>query len=375
MVITFWLCITFVAYTYLGYPLLLWIIGSRSGRQVRRAAITPTVSFIITARNEERRIASKLENTLRLDYPRGSLEIIVASDCSDDGTDEIVRRHAKHGVVLVRANQRKGKEHAQRLAIAASSGEIIAFSDVSTTLRPDGLREIVQGFADPDVGCVSSIDEILDAHGEPTGEGAYVRYEMFLRRIESRFGSVVGLSGSFFAARRTVCTSWSDDLPSDFNTLLNTLRMKMRGIVDAHAVGSYSSLAEPSAEYRRKVRTVTRGLRSLGRNGALLNPLRFGVAAWQLLSHKMCRWLVPFALVGLFLSNLLLVGHSPFYDVAALVQLSCCGLAVLGLVWRGKAPRITRLLTFFALVNVSILHAWFEALRGNRSVTWEPSGR
>jgi hypothetical protein len=375
MVLTFWLCIAFVVYTYVGYPMLLWMIGSVFGRPVCRATITPQVSFIITARNEAQRIAEKLENTLRLDYPRGSIEIIVASDCSDDGTDDIVRQYATRGVMLVRAGRRGGKEHAQRLAIEASSGAVVAFSDVATRLTANGVRQIVQGFADPDVGCVSSVDQVLDARGEPTGEGAYVRYEMLLREMESRLGSVVGLSGSFFAARRTVCTPWSDDLPSDFNTLLNTLRMKMRGVADPEVIGSYPSLAEPGAEYRRKVRTVTRGLRSLGRNAAVLNPLRFGLAAWQLLSHKMCRWLVPFALIGLFSSNLFLIGHSRFYDVAALVQLFSYGFAALGFVRKGTTPGLLRLLTFFALVNVSILHAWFEVLRGNRAVTWEPSRR
>lgn len=371
----FWVCVAFVAYAYFGYPAALYVVAGLFGTPVRRAAITPKVSFIIAARNEAARIRAKIENTLALDYPRDRLEILVASDCSDDDTHAIVAEYADRGVRLVAAPERRGKEFAQSLAIKASSGEVLVFSDASTWLDPDGVRNIVRNFADPGVGCVSSVDRVVGADGRPSGEGAYVRYEMFLRSLESRVGSVVGLSGSFFAARREVCDPWPADLPSDFNTLLNTVQKGMRGVSDPAAVGSYRDLDDPQREYSRKVRTVTRGLRSLGRNLRLLNPLRYGLWAWELFSHKLCRWLVPYAMAGALMCSLALAPGSKWY--AALAAIQILGYAFAGFVIATGRPvrGAWKIIPFFVLVNVSILHAWADALRGRQAVTWQPSRR
>ena len=182
-------------------------IGLFRARPLHRDSITPRVSFVIAARNEEARIAQKLDNTLQQDYPADALEIIVASDCSTDGTDAIVRAYGGRAR-LVRARERQGKEAAQRLAVLESSGDILVFSDVATALTSDAVSVIVRNFADPTVGCVSSVDRFVNADGRLSGEGAYVRYEMFLRALESRVNTLVGLSGSFFAARRDVCRQW-----------------------------------------------------------------------------------------------------------------------------------------------------------------------
>jgi Glycosyl transferase family 2 len=375
MPLLFWACVVFVFYAYFGYPAVLYVVARLFGKPVRREGITPRVSFVIAARNEAARIRSKIENTLALEYPRERMEIIVASDCSDDATHDIVREYAGRGVRLVAAPERRGKEFAQSLAIEASAGEVLVFSDASTRLEANGVRNIVQNFADPGIGCVSSVDRVLGADGQPSGEGAYVRYEMLLRSLESRVGSVVGLSGSFFAARREVCNPWPVDLPSDFNTLLNTVRRGMRGVSDPTAVGSYADLSDPRAEYARKVRTVSRGLRSLGRNLHLLNPLRHGLSAWELFSHKLCRWLVPFALVGAVASNIPLAFGSRFYAGTLLLQ----GVYYATALWypaTGRQPRgLLRIVSFFFLVNYSILHAWLNAVRGRGAVTWEPSRR
>ena len=371
----FWACVVFVFYAYFGYPAVLHVVARLFGKPVRRAAVTPRVSFIIAARNEAARIRAKIENTLALDYPRDLMEIIVASDCSDDGTHDIVREYAGQGVRLVAAPERRGKEFAQSLAIKASAGEILVFSDASTRLEASGVRNIVQNFADPGIGCVSSVDRVVGADGQPSGEGAYVRYEMFLRSLESRIGSVVGLSGSFFAARREVCDPWPVDLPSDFNTLMNSVRKGMRGVSDPTAIGSYADLDDPQKEYARKVRTVTRGLKSLGRNLHLLNPFRHGVSAWELFSHKLCRWLVPFALVGALASSLALAPGSLGYAAVAAIQLAGYAFAAVVVPTGARVGGPWRLVPFFVLVNVSILHACFNLLRGRGAATWEPSQR
>lgn len=175
--VTFWLSVALILYAYAGYPLTLFGLSRIRNRRVEKGTPTPRVSFIIAAHNEEPRIREKILNTLAQDYPRDVLEIIVASDCSTDRTDAIVGEFSDR-VRLVRAPERKGKEATQQLAIQASKGDILVFSDSATALAPGGVTSIVENFADPTVGCVSSIDRYVDEHGATSGEGAYVKYEM-----------------------------------------------------------------------------------------------------------------------------------------------------------------------------------------------------
>lgn len=375
MELLFWSCVGFAAYSYFGYPAAVALIARLRPLPVRREPTTPFVSFIITVHNEQARVESKILNTLAIDYPRDRLEIIVASDCSTDDTHTIVGRYSDQGVRLVVAPRRGGKEFAQGLSIAESSGEILVFSDVATRLEPDGLRAILLPFADPGVGCVSSVDRVVDRDGRVTGEGAYVRYEMFLRTVESQAGTVVGLSGSFFAARRDVCVPWSVDLPSDFVTLLNTLRRGMRGVSEPTALGFYQNVSDERREYGRKVRTVVRGIAGLIRHLDVLNPVRYGLAAWQLFSHKLCRWLVPFAVIGAFVANLALAFWSTPYLILAVAQVATYGIAAIGIARRWKLHGLPRLVSFMVLVNISILNAWYDVLRGKRVVAWDPSKR
>jgi hypothetical protein len=172
-----------------------------------------------------------------------------------------------------------------------------------------------------------------------------------------------------------VCDPWPVDLPSDFNTLLNTVRKGMRGVSDPSAVGSYADLDDPKAEYARKVRTVSRGLRSLGRNLHLLNPFRHGLSAWELFSHKLCRWLVPFAMFGALASNIPIAINSGFYAGTLFLQALCYAAALWHLTTGRHTRGLLRLVSFFLLVNLSILHAWFDAVRGRGAVIWEPSRR
>ena len=303
--LVFWCSVGLALYVYVGYPcalMLVTLVRSRSVKKAEKGSAAPLVSFIITAHNEERRIREKIENTLAQDYPARAFEIIVASDCSTDATDDVVRGYADR-VRLIRAPERNGKEAAQQLAIAAASGHILVFSDVATAIAPDGVSNIVRNFADATVGCVSSVDRFVDREGRVSGEGAYVRYEMFLRALETRVNSLVGLSGSFFAARRDVCRKWATDRQSDFSTLLNAVEIGLRGVLDPESAGYYRSVVDDRRESERKVRTVVRGIAVLARNLRMLNPLRYGLFAWQLASHKLGRWLIPFAMIGAATSN------------------------------------------------------------------------
>ena len=375
MEIIFWCAVSFVFYAYFGYPLILSILAACRPRPVRKGTICPRVSFIIAAYNEEKRIREKLENTLQQDYTEEKLEIIVASDCSSDRTDEIVRSFAEKGIRLIRAPERKGKETAQKLAVEAASGEILLFSDVATILSPNGIANIVKNFADPTVGCVSSVDKILNAEGKVSGEGAYVKYEMLLRQLETKTNTLVGLSGSFFAARRKVCQNWQPELQSDFTILLNAVHLDLRGVSDPESIGYYKNISDETREYERKVRTVLRGISVFMKSLPLLNPFRYGLFSWQLLSHKLCRWLVPFAMIVLLLSNAALV-RSPFYLCIFILQCAIYGIA-LHAMWtkRFSESPFLKLPTFLVLVNVSILDAWRRYIQGERVVRWNPSER
>jgi glycosyltransferase involved in cell wall biosynthesis len=371
MEVFFWIAVALVLYAYAGYPCVLALVARVRRQPVIRAPITPRVTFIITAYNEEARIAAKLDNTLSQLYPADRLEIIVASDCSSDGTDAVVRAHEPR-VRLVRSPERRGKEAAQLLAVEAASGEILVFSDAATILDAHGVATIVQRFADPMVGCVSSVDRFIDADGRVSGEGAYVRYEMTLRALETRVNSLVGLSGSFFAARRTVCREWAVDRQSDFSTLLRTVEFGLRGVLDPECAGYYRNVAEERDELPRKVRTVVRGLAVLATNRGLLNPFRHGLFAWQLASHKLCRWLVPFAMIVAAVTNAVLAATSSFYLTLLVLQAAFYAAALWGL-WR-RTPAL-RLPAFLLVANVAVLIAWVRFARGDRFTSWTPSRR
>jgi glycosyltransferase involved in cell wall biosynthesis len=369
--LAFWSSTFLVLYAYIGYPCALMALALVRQRPAQRAPITPRVTFIVTAHNEEARIREKLDNTLALDYPHHLLEIIVASDCSTDGTDQIVRASSDR-VRLVRAPARRGKEAAQQLAVESASGSILIFSDVATALAPNAVSTMVMNFADATVGCVSSIDRFVNADGETSGEGAYVRYEMLLRTLESRVNSLVGLSGSFFAARREVCRHWAADRQSDFSTLLTAVDLGWRGVLDAGCPGYYRNIASDRRELERKIRTVVRGLFVLRTNAHMLNPFRYGLFAWQLASHKLCRWLVPFAMIAAYVSNALLAADSLFYQTLLLAHTLFYAAAAAGLLLDVATLKIP---AFLIQANLAVLIAWFRHLRGDRITVWTPSDR
>lgn len=372
----FWLSLSFIMYTYFGYPLLLKVLSLFIGKAVKKGNIVPKVSFIIAAYNEEKNIAVKIESTLQQDYPKDRLEIIVASDGSTDRTDEIVAGYQAQGVALIKIQQRKGKENAQKHAVDLASGEIIVFSDVGTILNPDGVSNIVKSFYDPTVGCVSSIDRIISRGGQTSGEGLYVKYDAFIRELESSVNTLVGLSGSFFAARKSIYKEWSTDLDSDFNTLFVSIRHGLRGVLDRDSIGFYRDIVDGRKEHSRKIRTIVRGISALMHNFHSLNPIKYGLFSWQLFSHKLCRWLVPFFLGTLFINNAFLAGSSLFYSLFFVLHLLFYTLALLGVTYGGVFARgILRIPLFFTMVNLSILTAWYKYFKGERFLIWTPSER
>ena len=370
----FWICAVGAIYSYALYPMILLLLVPKRRASSPSARTQPKVSLVIACRNEEKRLGAKIENALKLSYP--SIEIMVASDSSDDGSDAIVESYAPKGVRLVRSPERRGKEYAQGLAIAAATGDIIVFSDAGTDLPPDSIDHIVDRFQDLRVGAVSSEDLFIGADGKLAGEGAYVKYEMWLRRLESERAGLVGLSGSFFAVRRSALSKWDASIPSDFACALMTNRAGLVAVSDARVRGIYKDIKDPRKEYQRKVRTAVRGMTGLGRLAGVLNPFRYGLFAFQVWSHKVMRWLVPWFLLGLLVSSLLLRDTAPFYEWALWLQVA--GYAVVLVAHVLKVVRDigpVRIGYYFIQANLALAHAAILFISGKRIVVWDPSVR
>jgi len=374
----FYLFALLSCYSYFLYPLILGLLPRRAPVSDSSPAsdTLPVLTLIVTVHNEEARIRDKIDNTLRIDYPRDLLEIIIASDCSTDGTDRIVGDYADRGVRLVRAEERKGKEYAQLCAIRAARGEILVFSDAATMIPEEALHILAGKFSDTRIGALSSEDRFVSADGSVAGEGLYVRYEMWLRRLESDRSGLVGLSGSFFAARREVCADWDTLSPSDFNTALNCARQGLVAVTVPEVVGIYSDVKDPALEFHRKVRTVIRGITALVRHPEALNPFRLGLFSFQVWSHKIMRWGVPWFLLGLLVLTLLLQGQGLVYAVALAIQAVFYALATAGwLSARLRENKLVRIIFFFVQTNLALAQATLSFLAGKRMTTWTPSQR
>lgn len=371
----FWIALLAVVYSYFGYPLILMALERLAPRPIDRVetGFTPSVTIIVPAYNEATVIGRKLENLLNLEYPLERLQIIVVSDGSTDATDSVVEAAANDGrLTLIRVAERRGKANALNVGLSAATGEIVVFSDSSIMLDPNALRAIVVPFGDPAVGCVSGEDHIP----EGGGEGLYGRYELFLRNRESAIGSIVGASGSFYAQRRELCQPFVDGLAPDFLSVLNTVGAGYRAVTEPAAFGIMSAVRNLGEEFRRKVRTLLRGMTTLWEKRMLLNPLRYGRFAWVLLSHKVIRWLVPLFLVLLLLSSIALATH-PFYLVMLMLQCLFYGVAVLA--WRRVSGLQDRVLgkvpLYFSAANLAVAVAWAKFILGTRQELWEPSRR
>ena len=369
----FWICVVLIVYSYAGYPLLLWVISRVRGRPVNPAGgFTPALSVIIPVHNEQEVIAAKLENILSLSYPRERLEVIVVSDGSRDRTAEIIRTFRERGVRFFELPDRTGKAGALNLGLRQANGEIIVFTDASITLEVESLIELVQPFRDSAIGCVSGEDFI---QGQ-SGEGLYGRYELFLRNLESRIGSLVAASGCFYAQRRELISEFRPGMAPDFFSVLETVGKGRRAISRPTAKGYMGAVKTSGGEFQRKSRTLLRGITTLIAFKHLLNPAKHGLFAWSLWSHKVLRWLGGGLLIVIFGTNLALV-QSPFYLFVFVLQAGFYLAAVLGVLGGEslKKSLLIKIPLFFCVTNFSTVLAWVNYLKGERQEIWEPSKR
>lgn len=374
----FWSAIAFLVYAYGGFALLVGAVGLWQRRSVRKLPITPTVSVIIAAYNEEKIIGERLENALALDYPRDCMQILVASDGSTDRTDEIVASYASRGVLLL-SLPRRGKIRALNAAVARATGKILVFTDANIMCRADSLRALVANFADPRVGGVAGHTAcILDPGSESSsyGERLYRRYDTWLKKLESQTGSIVSAHGGLYAIRRVLFRPIPDGAVTDAFAISTAVVAKgYRLVFEPDALATEVAVPVSHREFRRRVRLMTRGLRGVFLRRSLLNPLQYGFYSVILASHKVGRRLVPVSLAVLGVASVAAWPHGPIYQLAVLAQTLFYAMAAVGyLLRRSPVGRIKLLYIpfYYCMANVACSIAWVHALRGRRIVVWQP---
>jgi cellulose synthase/poly-beta-1,6-N-acetylglucosamine synthase-like glycosyltransferase len=369
----FWFLALLGIYPYILYPLFAKLTAVIAGKRIDRKAFTPRISILIPAYNEAKHIEATVRNKLAQDYT-GEFEILVASDGSTDGTDEIVTRVAGEDarVRLIRQEPRQGKTAALNKLIEMASGEVVIFSDANSLYRADTVRLLVENFADPSVGYVTGKMVYVNPDGSMIGDGcsAYMRYENWLRAVESSLGSIVGVDGGVDAVRRGLYRRMNADQLPDFVLPLAVVQQGKRVVYDERALLQEDTLSDQGAEFRMRVRVALRALWALRAERVLLFGSAGLLFAWQLWSHKALRYMSFLPLGLACLLNVLLVPAGPLYQVLLGWQ-GLFWLATLlgraGLTW---AP--IRFSLYFLLLNVASALAFARFLRGERIVTWQP---
>jgi len=379
----FYISLILIFYTYFGYPLILCLLSLFLKRKVKRETIYPEVTVVIPVHNEEKSIGGKIENCLSFYYPKEKLKIIVASDGSTDRTEEIVKGFDPQQVQFLSLPYRGGKVSAQNYAVQSCDSDIIIFSDVAILTHSNSVKLIVENFADPKVGVVSCKDAIVGEKPQKRGETSYIRYDMMVRKYISNIGSLIGVTGGFYAVRKEIAKGgWNPAFPPDFYVAIRCIKRGMRVIEDPRVIAYYRTAAKEWDELQRKVRTINRGMHAFFSisNRPLLNPFRFGIMTLELVSHKLLRWMTPFFLIALFIANLLIMDHSLLLKGAAGLQAGIYLMATLAFVaskrdvWSNER-NLFRYANYFAIANMAILKAWFEFFSNKKYMTWQPTKR
>lgn len=365
-----------LAYVYAGYPLLAWAIASLRPRPVRaRDDHQPRVSVLIAAFNEAASIEQTVRNKLAQDYPADRLEVLVVSDASDDGTDAIVEAISDPRVRLVRQEPRAGKTSGLNLIAPQATGEVLVFSDANSLYAPDTIAELVKPLADPDVGYVTGRMLYRAPDGSPTGEGcsAYMRYENQLRAWETQLGSIVGVDGGVDAIRRDIWQPMRADQLPDFVAPLMVRARGDRVVYQPTARLYEDTLSDSGDEFRMRVRVTLRAFWAMKDMARLLDPLRYGLFAWQLWSHKLLRYLAPFFQLGALVANVALASRGDAWlTLLALQAVFYGGVAVAHLRRQHPQPGLVSAAYYLCVVNLASGLAFGQFLLGKKKVTWNP---
>lgn len=375
VVILFWSCCLLLTYVYVLYPVLVTVLAGHYGRPVRRGDALPSVTIIVTAYNEEKCIRAKLENLAELNYPRELVNVIVASDASSDATESIASDYDRMPVRVLRVDGRQGKTACQNAAASSAEAEVLIFTDATTRLETDAVRRLVENFSDATVGCVAGRLAYITDTESLTGSGgrSYWDYEVRLRAGESLLGSLVGVSGCLYAVRKSAYRYIHPHLISDFVIAMRMREQGLRTILAPDAVCFEATLDRGHDELAMRTRVAARSINALVAEWRFLNPVRYGLFAWQLWSHKVLRYAAPVLWLAAIGANIALAGHTPYLVLLlgqfALIAAGCMGFL---LQQRGCKLGILARPYYFLLTNVASLIATLRYLQGQRMVTWTP---
>jgi cellulose synthase/poly-beta-1,6-N-acetylglucosamine synthase-like glycosyltransferase len=361
-----------------GYPLAIYVLSLNKKRHVDKdETFTPFVTIITAAYNEESGIEKTIQNKLELDYPHDRLEIIIVSDESTDGTDDIVKKFESKGVRLIRQKPRAGKTSALNLAVPLAKGEIIVFSDANSIYDPDVVKKLTRNFKDPHVGYVTGKMIYTNPDGSTIGDGCstYMKYENMLRKFETAMGSVVGVDGGVDAIRKDLYRTLNPDQLPDFVQPLKVVEQGFRVVYEPDAILKEPALKEASDEYRMRVRVSLRALWALSDMRHLLVFPSNRLFSFQLWSHKVLRYLCFIFLITAFISNALLLSVPGFiYKVFFIIQISAYTGAFLSPVLENKGyqSKLLYLCRYFALLNIASAHAFMKFVLRQKQVVWTP---
>ncbi len=369
--IVLWTAAAVVFYLYAGYPLLIACLRFVCGYPVRKRPIEPYVSLLVPAYNEARVIASKVQNSLHLDYPTEKIEIVVASDGSCDGTAELARE-AAGGCARVRVLSfpvNRGKLAVLNDVVPRLGGEVVVFTDAASLLAPGAIRALVEHFADPEVGCVSGLYRVTKPDQAEVGnqEDLYWRYETWLKAQEAGLWSALGAHGALYAIRKDLYPSPEPGVINDDYVI--PVRILQRGYRVSYEPEAVA--VEEASEmdgFARRIRIMAGNFHQLREISAFLEPLR-PAALFVFLSHKAGRLLVPFVMLAAAAANLFLLGE-PLYRAAAILQASFYALAAIGAVARFKSGAL-RAPYYFCLLNAAVLPGLWYAVAGRSKPVWK----
>jgi cellulose synthase/poly-beta-1,6-N-acetylglucosamine synthase-like glycosyltransferase len=370
----FWTSAAVVAYTYVGYPILLFILGRLGGRKPVRSTLTcPSVSLIIPAYNEASVIAAKLHNALDTSYPQERLEVIVVSDGSTDATDRLAAEVGGERVRVLRSSERRGKASAMNLGAARASGTVLLFTDANVFFDRSAIGCLVHALNEPEVGAVvGRVSVRPEGSDEALGESLYMRYERYLHQLESAVSSMVTVDGAMFAVRQSLYRPLQEDVVvDDFVTVMRVVEHGYRIAYASEATGWEDAAPTVRDEFGRKTRIIAGGCKALVAMRSLLNPFRHPAIALQLMSHKVLRWLVPLFLIAIAGSTLNLLNR-PFYRVAFALQALFYTVALASaLVPRFRKRRICYFPYYLCAMNAAALIGLTRFLRKSQGALWQ----
>lgn len=387
MIVALWISLFIVAYTFVGYGVLLFFIVKLKRLfikpfQFKDQSILPTVTILIAAWNEEDMIVEKIHNTLALDYPKEKLQVIFITDGSTDQTPELIKPFTS--VTLLHSDVRAGKMAAIKRAIPYANGEIMVFTDANTFLNDRAIKELVKHYQNLKVGAVAGekrifVDEKADASS--AGEGFYWKYESKLKAWDYELYSNVGAAGELFSIRTELYQPVESDTIIDDHMI--AMRIAENGYIIAYEPNAYATetaSANTGEELKRKIRIAAGGIQSILRLKKAANPFYYPIFTFQYISHRVLRWTItPFLLLFAFVLNAVIAYQtdSGFYKILFLLQVTFYMLSLMGLLFEQKNIKIKAFFIpyYFCLMNYAVVAGMIRFYQKNQSAAWERSKR